>query len=823
MRARGALLGLVCLLLLISISYAAEPALQTPNTDPAYQKLRTIGLSGEAVTLTNVELKRDLGILTFKSGTLYFLAPVEGKVTGAVFIGSGTFSLTPTSVAEKRSVALLAKEGAINETFESVMLRFTDGTYDELRPKGSAAAGDNARAADAIKDNLELLRKDRIIRYNLSARILQDVLGRGPGGLFYAFFKGGRYEDREVFAVDPQGVTMLDVQPEEVAYATYATDKYGIWYSGHLASEYAAHTASGTQMNAPIDLKSQKLDTELFKNGELQGIATTTFAAVRPGLRVASFTLFRNFKVQSVTDESGKPLPFIWEDLSFNRNESDDAGNFSVILPKALEAGETFTFKTVYGGKEAISSEGSGNYYPVARHDWFPSVRIGDYAEYEMTFRIPKGMKIAATGNMVREATEGDHYVSEWKSEGAIDVSGFNYGRFKMVQEKLKSGMLVQSYANESQPDWVRGLQHSVEDGIEGGIERSHSSTVALGSMDTTTMMKKPLAEAQLAVGLYTDYFGALPYTRLAMTQQTACDFGQAWPALVWLPICSFFDTTVRHQLGVDDTRQPYWNVVASHEIAHQWWGHTVGWASYRDQWMSEGFANLSASIFLQAVYAKDPGQYQRFWKLTQDGLFQKNNFGWRPVDVGPVTMGRRVSNSTAGFGQYNTLVYGKGGFILHMLRMMMWDSKTGDERFKVMMREFVKANYNKPASTEDFKAILEKHMIPAMNLDENGKMDWFFNQFVYGTEIPKYDFSFNVVNDANGVAVDVKLSQSGVSDKFKMLVPIYIETATGAVGRLGMVAMQGNTSMNQRIPFGKAPAPKRLMINHHYDVLTEN
>ena len=73
-------------------------------------------------------------------------------------------------------------------------------------------------------------------------------------------------------------------------------------------------------------------------------------------------------------------------------------------------------------------------------------------------------------------------------------------------------------------------------------------------------MMKKVLAEGQVSVQLYTDYFGPTPYKRVAMTQQTACNFGQSWPALVWLPICAFFDTTVQHQLGIDwGTRRASW------------------------------------------------------------------------------------------------------------------------------------------------------------------------------------------------------------------------------------------------------------------------
>ena len=64
---------------------------------------------------------------------------------------------------------------------------------------------------------------------------------------------------------------------------------------------------------------------------------------------------------------------------------------------------------------------------------------------------------------------------------------------------------------------------------------------VALGSMETTSLNKKALAEGQAAIQLYTDYFGPSSYRRMAHTQQTACNFGQSWPQLVWIPICYFF------------------------------------------------------------------------------------------------------------------------------------------------------------------------------------------------------------------------------------------------------------------------------------------
>jgi aminopeptidase N len=181
------------------------------------------------------------------------------------------------------------------------------------------------------------------------------------------------------------------------------------------------------------------------------------------------------------------------------------------------------------------------------------------------------------------------------------------------------------------------------------------------------------------------------------MSQQTACDFGQAWPTLVWLPICSFFDTTVRHSLGLDFGDRGYWKIVAPHEVAHQWWGHLVGFNSYRDQWMSEGFADMSASLFIQLI-EKNPKKFTQFWNDERELLTLRNKEGFRAIDVGPLTMGYRLNNSRGGFNVTRDLIYPKGAYILHMIRMMMWDRQTGDQNFKATMQDFVKTYSGKAA-----------------------------------------------------------------------------------------------------------------------------
>lgn len=83
---------------------------------------------------------------------------------------------------------------------------------------------------------------------------------------------------------------------------------------------------------------------------------------------------------------------------------------------------------------------------------------------------------------------------------------------------------------------------------------------------------------------------------------------------------------------------------VTPHEVAHQWWGHAVGWASYHDQWLSEGFAEFSAGLFLQKAVAGDwRKDYVEFWSRLHDRILEKNNYGIAPNDAGPLWMGERL------------------------------------------------------------------------------------------------------------------------------------------------------------------------------------
>ncbi len=753
---------------------------QEANSDPVYKALRNIA-TGEIRPVKDFVLKRDAGTFTF-TGTFTSLAPVKGRVTGAVFFGHGTFELVPPLEVEKKSLAQLTKEPALHEEFDEAVLRFTDDTYNQVRTASftpttsSSSGGDPVEALARVQ---KYLRKDR--KYNLDARILEDVLSGQPGGLFWAFIRGHHVSSKLLFTIDPHGLNAFHLAPEEVALSTYEDQKWGTWASFHRSDEYTTHTARGSQYTLTIDIEHQKLDATMDKGGKLDGISQTTFLSTVDGLRVVPFDLFHTLRVRNVLDGEDKALDFVQE------NKDEDA-DFSVILARPLNKGERLTLTTVYAGKDAVIDAGSGDYFPVARDDWYPNTTFGDYATYELTLRVPKQLTLVATGIPQRAYVEGAESITEWKADVPQAVAGFNCAIYnKEEADSLDGKYKIEVYANTG--------------------AGSHAS-----------LLRREVGEAQLAIQLYSDYFGPAPYQRLALTEQPANNFGQSWPALVYLPAASFRDV---YGSASNSLSHGFWRAVAPHEIAHQWFGHTVGIPSYRDNWLSEGFAHFAASLYLQFVFSEQPDTYRNFLKEWKDELIQKNREGKRPIDVGSVTMGYRLGNTKVGF-DVNRLIYAKGGYILHMLRMMMWNQRDQDNAFKAMMRDYVRSYYNRLSSTEDFKEVVERHMTREMDQDGNGKMDWFFNQYVYGVYLPDYSLEASFTPAPRGFTMNAKITQSNVDQTFTMPVPIYLDFGNNKIVKIGAVKIVGNSTVPLSLPLtGISEPPKRALLNYNFDILS--
>jgi aminopeptidase N len=438
-------------------------------------------------------------------------------------------------------------------------------------------------------------------------------------------------------------------------------------------------------------------------------------------------------------------------------------------------------------------------------------------ADFHISLRVPKRFDAVAVGNKVGEEKEGDYRHTLWESDVPLKVAGFAFGEVKTQIEKVGQTE-VQIFANKYPDDSLKAIQNATRGVGDMSVGGEKSTGFSLGSLAPSRLRKVMAAEVGNSLKLMEEFFGPYPYKKLAVSTIPG-SYGQGWPSLIYLSTRSFMDSGQLSQFGYKDHVR-ITDYFRAHETSHQWWGHVVGWKSYHDQWLSEGFANFSGNLYTQ--FRRNPGEYARLLKRSKRNLISANRYGAVYDKIGPIYAGRRLS-STRAPGGYSVVVYQKGGWVLHMLRMMLSDPRNQqdpDALFKVMMKDFTKTYYNQAASTEDFKAIVEKHMTPSMDLDRNGTMDWFFNSWVYGTGIPTYELEYSLLPAAeqDKFVLTGKITQSGVRPDFKMIVPLYFHMGENKMraGWINIIAPE--TPFEVTIGF----EPDKVSINDMEEVLAE-
>ncbi len=795
---------LICISLFICRAADEAPALA--NQDPVYLKLRELQ-PAECFVMENVRLEKDVAAFVFRNGKMCPTPPVEGRVTSTVFLGEGQFTLRPAGAAAHVLPYMRVK--SVEESFSEVVFFFTDDTYQQLRGTAKSMELD-ARATEAFRNLRNRLRggweHDEDID-NLDAELLTGLYNPRLPGFFRAYIKGQKHSNLR-FAVRPDGQDGLT--PEEVILENHDPDRDqgGTWYLAHLASEAKTGTASSREDKSAVRAESYVIDTTVAGNDRLAGTCSVTFQAVRDGERVVHFELAPTLRVSKVA-LGGKSLGFIQED------RKRDAA-FHVIFPEPLAAGKSYAITVSYEGDKVVRKAGGGNFWVGSRESWYPNVNsFLDRARFDLTFHYPKRYTLISVGKLDKEWKEGGQSGSHWISEVPLPVAGFNFGEYKKKQVDDESTKYsVEGYATAEVPDFLR--DRSADLPLMADIHTP--AQVQSQLLVPSALNEKAIAEARASIQVFSYYFGALPYGRIAITQQPAMNFGQSWPTLVYLPLVAYLDGTQRlHLFGKIDSRlNEFVDEVNSHEVSHQWWGHLVGWKTIHDQWLSEGFAFFSAGLFLQSTQ-KSPDKYMAYWRHARDTIIEKNEYGKCANDAGPVWMGLLLSTAH-NRRAYEGVVYRKGGYVLHMLRMMMWEPRNGDAKFTAMMHDFVETYRHRPATTEDFQRIVEKHMTQSMDLDGNRKMDWFFNEWVYGTDIPSYDLDYTLApGEGDKVFLKLKVTQSGVGASFKMPVQLYLDF-DGKLVRLGQVRITGNNT--EEVPVNLPRKPARVLLNANYDVL---
>src|ERR1700740_1586412 len=85
--------------------------------------------------------------------------------------------------------------------------------------------------------------------------------------------------------------------------------------------------------------------------------------------------------------------------------------------------------------------------------------------------------------------------------------------------------------------------------------------------------------------------------------------------------------------------------------------------------------------------------------------------------------------------------------------------------------------------------------MSKLMDMEGKGRLDWFFNEWVYGTQVPRYHFEYQVAPaDGGKVKLHMTISQVGVAGHLAMVVRVLADFGNGMI-RLGQIGIVGNSS----------------------------
>jgi aminopeptidase N len=264
--------------------------------------------------------------------------------------------------------------------------------------------------------------------------------------------------------------------------------------------------------------------------------------------------------------------------------------------------------------------------------------------------------------------------------------------------------------------------------------------------------------------------FGPPPLKRIAISPIPGT-FGQGFPGLIYLSTVTYLDDAQRRALlRKDASAETFYNsIIHAHETAHQWWGNLVIPATYHDDWIAEALANYTAMLVLEQ---------KRGTKALEMVLddYRKNLLApGKPTTVesyGPITWGYRLRENGQ-LDPWRAIIYGKGTWIIHMLRCRM-----GDDAFLRMLATLRKRYEYRTLSTEEFRA----HASLFLPLgDPDPSLESFFDTWVYGTGIPTLEMATSVKGKAPAVTLTVTVRQSGAGEDFVAEVPVEIRTAPGA------------------------------------------
>jgi len=300
----------------------------------------------------------------------------------------------------------------------------------------------------------------------------------------------------------------------------------------------------------------------------------------------------------------------------------------------------------------------------------------------------------------------------------------------------------------------------------------------------------------------------------------------QGWPGLIFLSSYDFLNSEEREHLEQDKAYRLIQEQNVAHETAHQWWGDLVTWNGYRDQWIMEALANYSAMMLLET---RDPAGFRLVMQKYRDELLNKTHDGVPLMNAGPVTFGLRLSSSRYP-DAYEAISYGRGTWLLHMLRTMLRDSernstakvasKNSDEPFVRVLRKLRTDYEGKSLTTAQLIAAIEAELPHSLWYEGYKSLDWFYQGWINGSAVPQFELrDLKFTDKTTSVLVTGKIVQEDAPDTLVTALPLFASIA-GKNIFIGRVFVEGHESTFHV----SAPVhARKIMIDPEQTVLTRS
>ncbi|HMI64287.1 MAG TPA: M1 family aminopeptidase [Puia sp.] len=209
------------------------------------------------------------------------------------------------------------------------------------------------------------------------------------------------------------------------------------------------------------------------------------------------------------------------------------------------------------------------------------------------------------------------------------------------------------------------------------------------------------------------------------------------------------------------------WEDVIAHELFHQWFGDLVTTESWSNITINESFADYSETLWNEYKYGKDAGDAVNYTGiqsyLQQPESAEKNLVRFYYADKEDV---------------FDQVSYPKGGRILNMLRHYV-----GDSAFFKSLNLYLTTNKFKSAEAQNLRLAFEEVTGEDLN--------WYWNQWYYGSGHPKLTIDY--VYDDAAKKVQVIVNQTQETGKIFRL-PIAIDLYNGAAKARHKVFIENKT-----------------------------